>query len=180
MPVDPFVVPVATLRRNVGTRIEVERRAPLDPEHLILPVSVAESTVPEGAEATVAVTLSSYQGGVMVQGLVRAPWSGICRRCTTPVGGELTVVVAERFCELGGPHGDPEDDEAYDICDDLLDLRPMARDAVVLELPLAPLCRPDCAGLCPSCGVDRNEEICQCVAPRDPRWASLDVLRSTS
>ena len=51
------------------------------------------------------------------------------------------------------------------------------RDAIVLELPMAPLCREDCRGLCPQCGADRNEAECGCVAPRDPRWANLDVLR---
>jgi uncharacterized protein len=51
------------------------------------------------------------------------------------------------------------------------------RDAIVLELPMAPLCRDDCRGLCPQCGADRNEADCGCVAPADPRWANLDVLR---
>ena len=63
------------------------------------------------------------------------------------------------------------------LCDDTLDLAPLVRDALVLELPMAPLCRDDCAGLCPQCGANRNEGQCGCVAPRDPRWANLDVLR---
>jgi len=42
---------------------------------------------------------------------------------------------------------------------------------------MAPLCMEDCAGLCPQCGANRNEGDCGCVAPRDPRWANLDVLR---
>ncbi|MGH9082909.1 MAG: DUF177 domain-containing protein [Acidimicrobiales bacterium] len=49
---------------------------------------------------------------------------------------------------------------------------------MVLDLPMAPLCRQACRGLCPVCGIDRNGESCVCVAPRDPRWANLDVLRS--
>ncbi len=77
---------------------------------------------------------------------------------------------------------DPEllagDDEAYPIIEDRLNLEPMVHDAVVLELPTAPLCREDCRGLCPRCGADRNQEGCDCAAPRDPRWASLDALRS--
>jgi uncharacterized protein len=180
MPVDPFVVSVATLRRTVGSRRREQRQGVLDPEHLIPSVSVAESTVPEGAEACCDIQLASYLGGVMVTGTVSAPWSGTCRRCTAPVGGVAVVAVSERFTEPGAGHGDPEDDEAYPIEGEQLDLRPMIRDSVVLELPLAPLCRPDCAGLCPRCGGDRNEENCGCVAPPDPRWASLDVLRSTS
>ena len=43
--------------------------------------------------------------------------------------------------------------------------------------PSVPLCRPDCLGLCPTCGADRNEEPCTCAEPGDPRWAALDVLR---
>jgi len=180
MPVDPFVVHVATLRRVVGTRWHEIRQGPIDPDHVILPASVADSTVPEGAEAGCDVSLQSFDGGVMVTGTVRSPWSGMCRRCTTPIAGELVVGVRERFTEPGGRYGDPDDDEAYPIVDDLLDLGPMVRDAVVLELPLAPLCHEVCLGLCPQCGVDRNEESCGCVAPADPRWANLDVLRSTS
>ncbi len=180
MPLDPFVVHVATLRRVAGTRSHEVRQGPVDPDGVILGASAGDSTVPEGAEATCDVVLESFQGGVMATGTVRAPWSGTCRRCTTPVGGLLAVGVRERFCEPGARYGDPDDDEAYPIVEDRLDLGPMVRDAVVLELPLAPLCRETCRGLCPQCGADRNEEACGCVAPADPRWANLDVLRSTS
>jgi uncharacterized protein len=117
----------------------------------------------------------------MVTGSVRAPWQGLCRRCAAPVGGTLTVRVKERFVgghPIGHATGEPEDDEAYPIVDDELDLYPMVRDTLVLELPLAPLCRPDCLGLCGWCGADRNEGSCGCVAPGDPRWANLDVLRT--
>ena len=91
--------------------------------------------------------------------------------------GELAVEVRERFVDQR-PGGGPEvDDELYPIADDFVDLGPLVRDAIVLELPMAPLCRDDCAGLCAVCGADRNEGECGCVAPRDPRWANLDVLR---
>jgi uncharacterized metal-binding protein YceD (DUF177 family) len=106
-------------------------------------------------------------------GTVSAPWRGACRRCAVPVDGELVIGVRERFVERPAP----EDDEAYPIIDNALDLAPMARDAIVLELPMAPLCQDGCRGLCATCGADRNHEDCGCVAPRDPRWANLDVLR---
>ncbi|HEX3947760.1 MAG TPA: DUF177 domain-containing protein [Acidimicrobiales bacterium] len=193
MPENPFVVHVARLRRVPGSRWHEVRRGPIDPDHLVAPRSTADSAVPDEAEVTCDVVLESFAGGIMVTGTVRAPWEGLCRRCTVPVDGELIVPVRERFAESGtgglaGSTGDrppgrpgwaePEDDEAYPIVDGEVDLRPMARDAVVLELPMAPLCREDCRGLCPGCGVDRNQEGCACVAPRDPRWANLDVLRS--
>jgi len=178
VPEDPFVVHVARLRRVPGTRWHEVRSGPIDPEGLLAPRSHADSAVPEGAEAVCDVTLESFSGGVMVTGAVQAPWRGLCRRCAEQVGGTLRIALRERFTEPGARHGDPEDDEAYPIVDDALDLRPMVRDAVALELPLAPLCREQCRGLCPQCGTDLNEGSCDCVAPLDPRWANLDVLRS--
>ena len=178
MPEDPFVVHVAKLRRTRGTRWHELRTGPVDPEGVLVPRFLGDSTVPDGAAAVCEVTLESFAGGVMVTGTVAAPWSGMCRRCAVPVGGMLRIAVRERFTEPGAGYGDPDDDEAYPIVEDELDLAPMVRDAVVLELPLAPLCREDCRGLCPHCGADRNHESCDCSAPRDPRWASLDVLRS--
>ena len=175
---DPFVVHVARLRRVSGTRWHEVRSGPFDEEGVLGTRSEADSSVPEGADASCDVTLESFAGGVMVTGTVTAPWTGMCRRCAIRVGGVLRIPVRERFADPGDRHGDPEDDEAYPIVDDVLDLGPMVRDAIVLELPLAPLCREDCRGLCPSCGCDRNEETCGCEEPRDPRWANLDVLRS--
>ena len=176
---DPFVVHVARLRKVAGTRWLEQRRGPVDPEGVIVARSPADSSVPEGAEAVCEVALESFAGGVMVTGTVTAPWRGMCRRCASPVEGVLRIPVRERFSDAGTADGrDRGDDEAYPIVGDQLDLGPMVRDAVILELPLAPLCREDCRGLCPYCGCDRNEELCACEAPRDPRWANLDVLRS--
>ena len=70
------------------------------------------------------------------------------------------------------------EEETYPLLGDQLDLQPLARDAVLLNLPQVPLCREDCAGLCPVCGADRNDEPCGCeVEAGDPRWATLDALR---
>jgi uncharacterized protein len=103
---------------------------------------------------------------------VTARWVGECRRCARAIGGELSVPVKERFLE----HVTDEDD-AYPLEGDLLDLADLVRDALILELPLAPLCRDDCKGLCVTCGADLNEADCGCGAPIDPRWANLDALR---
>ena len=65
----------------------------------------------------------------------------------------------------GGTDGD---EEAYPLTGDELDLEPLARDAVLLELPLAPLCSEDCRGLCPQCGANWNTEPCDCTARRRP------------
>ena len=178
MAVGPLEVQVARLRRSLGTTARERHRAPLNLE-LLAPATIADSSVPEGAEVDCDVVLESFDGGIMVTGTLQAPWVGICRRCTSAVRGELRISIKERYCDPA-PRGEPEDEEAYPIIDDVVDLGPMVHEAILSELPLAPLCRDDCLGLCPHCGVDRNEEECSCVAPRDPRWASLDVLRSMS
>lgn len=70
------------------------------------------------------------------------------------------------------------EDDTYELGAEQLDLAPLARDAVLLGLPLAPLCRPDCAGLCPTCGAELADGDCDCApAPPDARWAALDALR---
>lgn len=177
MAVGPLVVHVARLRRSSGTARE-KHRAPLDLDALA-PAAAADSRVPDGAEADCDLVLEAFDGGIMVTGTIGAPWVGVCRRCTAPVAGRLDISVKERYGDPQ-PRGEPEDEEAYPIVEDTADLGPLVHEAILSELPLAPLCREDCRGLCPHCGIDRNEERCGCVAPRDPRWASLDVLRSTS
>jgi uncharacterized protein len=173
----PFVVRVARLRRGQVASLhevrrgEVAQAGPLDEEG----IDPGRSVVPVGAEAHVDVVLVPFEGGVAVEGTVRAPWAGVCRRCAEPVAGLLEVAVRERFADA--PLAGPSDEDLYPLVDDTLDLAPLVRDAIVLELPMAPLCRDDCAGLCPQCGTNRNEAGCGCVAPRDPRWANLDVLR---
>jgi uncharacterized protein len=173
---NPFVVHVARLRRSGQSTHEVRHgevalAGPLDEAG----IDPGRSVVPAGAEAEADVTLHPFEGGIAVEGTVSAPWVGICRRCAEPVSGELHIGVHERFADV--PLASASDEELYPISDDDIDLGPMVRDAIVLELPMAPLCRDDCAGLCPQCGANRNEGDCGCVAPRDPRWANLDVLR---
>ena len=174
MATDPFVVHVARLRRQHGAASHEVRRGPVVLAGPLdeLGIDPGRSVVPLDAEAEADLTLRPFSGGIDAVGTVRAPWEGICRRCAAPVRGELTIAVSERFGDapIAG-------DELYPITDDTIDLGPLVRDAIVLELPMAPLCKDDCLGLCPQCGTDRNEGDCSCVAPRDPRWANLDVLR---
>ncbi|HUO47444.1 MAG TPA: DUF177 domain-containing protein [Acidimicrobiales bacterium] len=160
-----FVVHAARLRRSTGTRWDVERAGP------VADLAVGDTVVPEGADASATVTLESVAGGVSVVGVVDAPWAGECRRCLRPTSGQVHVAVRELYT----PGGDGED--TYPLRDDEIDLEPLVRDAVLLELPVTSLCRPDCRGLCPACGADWNEGPCGCEAPADPRWAALDVLR---
>src|ERR1039458_3929720 len=99
MPADPFVVHVARLRRVPGTRWHELRHGAFDPTGDLASTSPVDSGVLEGADASCDVILQSYRGGVMVTGTIEAPWSGVCRRCTIAVEGEIVVSVKERFCD---------------------------------------------------------------------------------
>lgn len=173
MAADPFVVGVARLRTQLGATKECHVQGPFDPTGELKAPSPGESDVPEGDDVSFDGILESIPNGIMVTGTVRARWIGECRRCAEALAGELSTNVKERY--LVGVA--PDDEEAYPLEGDLLDLGPMVRDAVVLELPLAPLCSADCKGLCGQCGANLNEGECGCRAPSDPRWAKLDVLR---
>ena len=164
----PFLVHGAQLRRQVGTRWHEVRHG------IIEDLACSGSAVPDGAEVEADVVLESVVGGVAVAGTVRATWVGTCRRCLEPTTDTLVVPVREHFTEGG------DGEETYPLHDGEVDLEPMVRDAVLLELPQAPLCRPECLGLCPWCGVNRNEESCTCQPPPQDRWAALDVLKGSA
>ena len=169
-----YVVSVARLQREAPAVWEVNVQAPFDTATDRGGLTPTASDVPDGAVVTIALRLESYEGGLRARGTVRAPWRGSCRRCLAPVEGQVEAVIDERFVH---EERDDDDELAYRYQGDEVDLAPLVHDAVFLELPLAPLCRPDCQGLCPQCGADRNVAPCACRAPSDPRWDTLDALR---
>ncbi len=125
----------------------------------------------EQAEVSVDALLEWVNDGILATGTATAPFEAECRRCLNPVRGEVTA----EFQELFEP--EPREGESYPLKGERVDLGPLAREALLLELPLAPVCRDDCQGLCARCGADLNQGPCGCPpADRDPRWAALDVL----
>ncbi len=132
----PFLVHAARLRRTVGTRWHEVRRGTIED------LACSGSAVPPGSEVEVDVVLESVVGGVSVAGAVRARWAGSCRRCLAPAGGMLAVSVLEHYTKGG------DGEETYPLHDGDVDLEPLVRDALLLELPPAPLCRAGCLGLC--------------------------------
>lgn len=157
---------VADLLRRPGARRAVTLAEPV--------ADLANGTVavPSGEPVHVDVTLEHVGEAIVVRGSLRARWESVCSRCLRPVSGEVEVHVDELF------EPRPLEGETYPLDDDTLDLEQPVRDALVLELPGAPLCRPDCAGLCPVCGTDRNESRCDCQTDDvDPRWAALRSLQ---
>lgn len=163
----PMLVHVSQLRHAPNGRKHERRVAQLDG------LRVTGSAVPVGGEVDVDLELIKVESAIEARGRVRAPWIGDCVRCLKPVKGEVDVEVREVFTTKA------VEGDSYPIEGDQIDLEPLARETVVLELPQVPLCKEDCLGLCPVCGVDRNESPCTCdTTPRDPRWAALDRLRT--
>ena len=181
-PRQPLVLDTRELGRRPGSMREVRLPAPA-PEGL----GVELIGVPPGAELDLDLRLESVMEGVYVSGTVTGPLAGECGRCLEPVSDLLTVRVQELFSyqerdAAAASRGDDEDDDVSHMQGDHLDLEPVLRDAVVLALPLTPLCQPDCGGLCTECGerLDDLPEDHAHDAP-DPRWAALqDLSASTS
>jgi uncharacterized protein len=131
--------------------------------------------VPEGAPLVLSVRLESVTEGVLATGSVTGDLQGECGRCLDKFTDELDVDFVELFAY---PHSATEkttdEDEVPRIEADHLDLEPVVRDAVVLSLPLTPLCEPDCGGLCSECG-ERIDDLPEDHShiQIDSRWAAL-------
>lgn len=165
-----LIVNVADLRRRLGQR----RTEPI--EIRLEPLSVVGSrTAAEPVRGEVVV--ESIERGVSAVGSVLFEWAGDCRRCLETTGGQLEVDIAELF-QIDAP----EDSELIRFDGDQIDLVPVVRDAVLLSLPLVPLCRDDCAGpdpeRYPAMTLDEIEQTKaeEASGLADPRWAALDQL----
>ena len=165
-----LAVDVRELLQRPGAHKHVVVRAPL--EDLATPVA----SVPPDRPVTVDVEIESVVEGLLVTGTVSATVLASCVRCLRQFDQELEVPVRELFALE--PPADDEDEGYALLPDDRLPLDTMARDALVLGFPACPLHAPDCAGLCPVCGADRNTTDCGHgdPAPTDPRWAGLAGL----
>lgn len=157
-------VNVADLRRRLGQRQEEAVDIILDPL-----VVVGSRTVEEPVVGSV--TVESIERGVSVYGSVTFSWKGDCRRCLETVEDAVEVDIDEIF----QVHA-PDDSDLIDFDGDQIDLVPIVRDAVALSLPLAPLCREDCAGPDPDRYPAVTEDELEVESGPDPRWAALDQL----
>jgi uncharacterized protein len=117
-----------------------------------------------------------------------------CSRCVGPVRLEIDEKLMVTF--LPPAEMPTDDDEAaagedgaevrdgdldvFPFDGEKIDLEPLFREQFVLTVPYAPLCREDCKGLCPQCGIDRNTATCTCEKPIDPRLAPLKGLKLPS
>ena len=172
-PHSPLVFDTRRLGRQPGTARSETRIVPAPVD-----LRVATACVPSGADIKLTVLLEAVSEGVLVTAEATAPVTGECARCLEPTVSSVEVAFRELYEPEGSPALAGDDSDRRFLQGELLDLEPAFRDAVVLALPLAPLCRPDCAGLCVECGVrlaDAGPEHGH-DRPLDPRWARLDQL----
>ncbi|MDX2541906.1 YceD family protein [Streptomyces sp. WI04-05B] len=142
--------------------------------------------VPEGALVELELRLESVMEGVLVTGTARARAKGECVRCLEPLEQELTADFQEMFSypdadDRGRVKAEPADDAEDDedtlfIEDGLFDLESVLRDAVVLALPMQPVCQDDCPGLCSECGARLADDPDHHHNAVDIRWAALQGL----
>jgi uncharacterized protein len=182
-----LVFDMRTLGRQAGSARAQQLTVPA-PDDLRLELA----RVPAGTDLHLDVRFEAVTEGVLVTGSATAPLAGECARCLEPLASSVTASFTELYLYPYDKHdrhdkrdkhdkhdrfdeNEEQDEEELYLDGDLLDLEPALRDAVVLALPMSPLCREDCPGLCVECGVplaDAGPDHGHEERP-DPRWAGL-------
>jgi uncharacterized protein len=176
----PLVLDTRSLGRRAGSMIELQQTVTAP-----APLGLELAHVPEGVDIALDLRLEAVEEGVLVSGTVETTYQAECSRCLEAATGPLSLNLTELYAydptevRRRGFRNAPveEDEEIAQMVGDLLDLEPALRDAVALELPVNPLCDPDCAGLCATCGVRLDDEPGHDHADTtDTRWAALQAL----
>jgi len=116
-------------------------------------------------------------GIIVVQGQLNMTARMICSRCLDSVKKKLDIPFYEMFMHKQEFQLTNEREEIHVVSEDSIDLVPYVEETVSLALPFIPLCSEECLGLCPECGINRNEQQCNCSHEQtDPRLAGLADL----
>ncbi len=149
--------------------------------------------VREGADVHVVGSFDSIVDGLVFTGRIEAPLTAECTRCLKPIDPDWTVN-ATLFFPYDAPGaddgrgngeveiiaGEDEAEDVYPLSSDgaFADMESPLRDTLVEALPLQPLCKEDCLGLCPQCGVDLNEDPDHHHDVTDIRFAALEQFKA--
>ncbi len=172
-----FVLDLARLRRSSGP-LQLTGAIPVDD-------GVWEDLPPQ-PEAPVEVALRAQltaMGQLLVRGSLEGRLQGECRRCLDPVSLPLREEVAllwqapDALAEVGEGRTGEDEIRPLEPGATSLDVGGVLREELLLRVPRWLVCREACAGLCPRCGVNRNQEECSCTQEdADPRWDALRGL----
>jgi uncharacterized protein len=172
-PGSPLVVNIARLGRRPGSMFAMHDTVASPARIGLEMIGIAP-----GAPLDLDLRVESVSEGVLVSGTLSAPITGECSRCLTPFTERIDVDLTELFAYPDSlTEATTEEDEVGRVINDFVDLRQPIVDAVGLEMPFSPVCRTDCPGLCPKCGValataepdHHHDDI-------DPRWAKLATM----
>ena len=168
-------------------RLDSARNEPFRWEETVSIAGAAVGLGPESELSPISVrgSLSRVGSDLLLEANLQFQLTVPCDRCTAPVRADvastlqLVVAPGKSAGHEDGEHELSEDDfGVLAVSGPGLETEPLIAEQVELELPAHPLCRPDCAGLCPICGGDRNLVECGCAAAEfDPRWVALATMR---
>jgi uncharacterized protein len=165
----PMTFDITRLGRRPGSMVTLRNTVP-SPLRIGLDMIAIEA----GAPLELDLRIESVSEGVLVTGTLAAPTVGECARCLSALGGRVQVGLTELFAYPdSATEATTEEDEVGHIVDETINIEQSIIDAVGLELPFAPVCSPDCPGLCPECGVTLAAEPGHQHDRIDPRWAKL-------
>lgn len=191
----PWAVSVAQVASRPGQSKEIDATFPA-------PSGIGDEIVgvDEGADVSVVGSCDSIVDGLILNARISAPVHAECTRCLKPIQRDWTVNVTSFFpyedksaAGKGGKAGkngkeeevdiiagEDEAEDTYPLLDGgaWADLEALLRDTLVEELPLQPLCKPDCKGLCSQCGIDLNENPDHQHDMTDIRFAALEGLKA--
>lgn len=172
----PYVFDVREFGRRPGAMRQFDRDVPA---HTLLSgddTSLDGLYSAEGADLLLDLRLESVVEGVLATGRVSGSLVAECVRCLDPVEAEVDADFQELYYYDLEDLSAQELEEALSVVEELVDVETLVRDAVMLDLPLQPLCEPDCPGLCPECGAKLAEDPGHGHESTDPRWAALSAL----
>ena len=162
----PLVINIVELMRRPGAVKDVCVEVPVES------FAFDDERIDESHDVGVDLHVESVSGGLVVHGQVTAHAHSVCSRCLEDIDLKLRSEVDEIY------QRSPDNPDAYPLEGEQMDLSEMVRETVLLGIPEAPLCRPDCPGLCPTCGANLATGSCGCAPKQgDDRWAVLDQLK---
>ena len=168
-----FTVELGPIADEHGASIDVTGEMPLS--QITVGSETYEPVGPAHIQAVVINTGTAYE----VAGIATAALHAQCARCLRDFDLQLEADVDAYFVEHSHAHEVPEEQDFAVVEGDRIDLGPFVQSALVISIPLAPLHDPDCKGICPECGADRNEDECGCgqtAAIESPVSALGDLL----